>query len=54
MEIAVWIVTAFVALVLGGAGVSKLVRTKEKIVEDPPHGVGERLQPARPQTARAC
>lgn len=38
MDIAVWIVTGIVAAVLGGAGVSKLVRSKEKILENPQMG----------------
>ena len=38
MDIAVWIVTGFVALMLGGAGASKLVRSKEKILENPSMG----------------
>lgn len=38
MDIAVWIVTGFVALMLGGAGASKLVRSKEKILENPNMG----------------
>lgn len=38
MDIAVWIVTALVALMLGGAGASKLARSKEKILENPNMG----------------
>ncbi len=38
MDIAVWIVTGLVALMLGGAGASKLVRSKEKILENPNMG----------------
>ncbi|MDX6743423.1 DoxX family protein [Actinocorallia sp. A-T 12471] len=38
MDIAVWIVTGIVALILGGAGASKLVQTKEKILENPKMG----------------
>ncbi|MFC6010489.1 DoxX family protein [Nocardia lasii] len=38
MNIAVWIVTGIVALVLGGAGVSKLVQSKDKILENPNMG----------------
>lgn len=38
MNIAVWIVTGIVALILGGAGVSKLVRSKEQILENPNMG----------------
>jgi len=38
MSIAVWIVTGIVALVLGGAGASKLARSKEKILENPNMG----------------
>jgi len=38
VDIAVWIVTGVVAAVLGGAGVSKLVRSKEKILENPQMG----------------
>ncbi|WP_345752523.1 DoxX family protein [Microbacterium rhizophilus] len=38
MDIAVWIVTALVALMLGGAGASKLARSKEKIFENPNMG----------------
>jgi len=38
VEIAVWIVTVAVALILGGAGASKLVRSKEKILENPHMG----------------
>ena len=38
MDIAVWIVTGIVAFILGGAGASKLVRSKEKILENPNMG----------------
>lgn len=38
MDIVVWIVTGIVVLILGGAGVSKLVRSKEKILENPQMG----------------
>lgn len=38
MDIAVWIVTGIVALILGGAGASKLTRSKEKILENPNMG----------------
>lgn len=38
MDIAVWIVTGLVALILGGAGASKLARSKEKILENPNMG----------------
>jgi hypothetical protein len=38
VNIAVWIVTGIVALILGGAGASKLARTKEKILENPNMG----------------
>ena len=38
LEIAVWIVTGAVALILGGAGVSKLVQSKEKILANPRMG----------------
>ncbi len=38
MDIAVWIVTGLVALMLGGAGASKLVRSREKILENPNMG----------------
>lgn len=38
MNIAVWIVTGIVALILGGAGASKLARSKEKILENPNMG----------------
>lgn len=38
MDIAVWIVTGLVALILGGAGASKLGRSKEKILENPNMG----------------
>lgn len=47
MDIAAWIVTGFVALVLGGAGASKLVRSREKILENPRMGWAEDFsQPA--------
>ena len=47
MDIAVWIVTGFVALMLGGAGASKLVRSKEKILENPNMGwANDFTQPA--------
>lgn len=46
MEIAVWIVTGVVALVLGGAGVSKLTRSREKILNNPDMGwAGDFSQP---------
>lgn len=38
MDIAAWIVTGIVALILGGAGASKLARSKEKILENPNMG----------------
>ncbi|QEO13233.1 DoxX family protein [Agromyces intestinalis] len=38
MEIAVWIVTGLVALLLGGAGASKLARSKARILENPNMG----------------
>lgn len=38
MDIAVWIVTGTVALILGGAGASKLARSKEQILENPTMG----------------
>jgi len=38
VNIAVWIVTGIVALILGGAGASKLARSKEKILENPNMG----------------
>lgn len=38
MNIAVWIVTGIVALILGGAGASKLARSKEQILENPNMG----------------
>lgn len=38
MDIAVWIVSGVVALILGGAGASKLARSKEKILENPNMG----------------
>lgn len=38
MNIAVWVVTGIVALILGGAGASKLSRSKEKILENPNMG----------------
>lgn len=38
MEIAVWIVTGAVALILGGSGLSKLVQSKEKILANPRMG----------------
>lgn len=38
MNIAVWIVTGIVAAILGGAGVSKLVQSKEKILANPNMG----------------
>lgn len=38
MEIAVWIVTGALALILGGSGVSKLVQSKEKILANPRMG----------------
>lgn len=38
MDIAVWIVTGIVALILGGAGASKLTRSKTKILENPTMG----------------
>lgn len=38
MDIAVWIVTGIVALIVGGAGASKLARSKGQILEDPRMG----------------
>lgn len=38
MNIAAWVVTAIVVAILGGAGASKLVRTKEQILENPQMG----------------
>jgi len=38
VDIAVWIVTGIVVLILGGAGASKLARSKEKILENPNMG----------------
>lgn len=38
MDIATWIVTGIVALILGGAGASKLARSKEKILANPNMG----------------
>ena len=38
MELAVWIVTGAVALILGGSGLSKLVQSKEKILANPRMG----------------
>jgi len=38
VDVAVWIVTGIVVLVLGGAGASKLARSKEKILENPNMG----------------
>lgn len=38
MDIAVWIVTGIVGLILGGAGASKLARSKEKILANPNMG----------------
>lgn len=38
MDIAAWIVTGIVAFILGGAGASKLARSKEKILENPNMG----------------
>ncbi len=38
MDIAVWIASGILALILGGAGASKLVRSREKILENPNMG----------------
>lgn len=38
MDITLWIVTAILALVYVGAGANKLLRSKEKILEDPRMG----------------
>jgi len=38
VDIAVWIVTGIVVLILRGAGASKLARSKEKILENPNMG----------------
>ncbi|MDM4763905.1 DoxX family protein [Galbitalea sp. SE-J8] len=38
MDIAVWIVTGVVVLILGGSGVSKLAQSRERILADPRMG----------------
>ena len=45
MDIAAWIVTGVVALILGGAGVSKLTRSKGKILENPNMGWANDFSP---------
>ena len=46
MDIVVWIVTGVVALILGGAGASKLTRSREKILENPQMGWANDFSPS--------
>ncbi len=45
MDIAAWIVTGIVVLILGGAGASKLARSKEKILQNPNMGWANDFSP---------
>jgi len=46
VDIVVWIVTGVVALILGGAGASKLTRSREKILENPQMGWANDFSPS--------